>query len=281
MGAVMSSFALASVIGVPAGLEIARLGGWRLPFFFIAGFGTITVALAIGKLPKLRGHLDQKHDNHPPSTILTMIQRKPVIYALLTSSLLMSSAFMIIPNIAPYVQYNLHYPRSELGLLYLVGGTASFFSMIIFGRLTDRFGSLSIGLLGAIIFSASLYFGFINYIPGMPIILVFATFMMSSSLRGVAFNTLSSKVPHSFERARFMSVQSSVQHLSSAIGAIFSSKVLAEASDQSLIGIDSLGWLSMVLNGLMILFLFILQKHVLAQKPVIIQITGQTNQAAS
>jgi predicted MFS family arabinose efflux permease len=39
MGAVMSSFAAASVLGVPVGLELARIGGWRLPFFSIAALG--------------------------------------------------------------------------------------------------------------------------------------------------------------------------------------------------------------------------------------------------
>jgi hypothetical protein len=32
MGAVMGAFSLASVLGVPASLELARLGGWRFPF---------------------------------------------------------------------------------------------------------------------------------------------------------------------------------------------------------------------------------------------------------
>src|SRR5687768_7538784 len=31
LGAVMGAFAVASVIGVPAGLELARKGGWQLP----------------------------------------------------------------------------------------------------------------------------------------------------------------------------------------------------------------------------------------------------------
>src|SRR5690606_8917324 len=37
MGAAMGAFSAASVLGVPAGLELARLGGWRLPFFVVAG----------------------------------------------------------------------------------------------------------------------------------------------------------------------------------------------------------------------------------------------------
>ena len=39
LGSVMSAFSVASVLGVPAGLELARIGGWRLPFFAVAGIG--------------------------------------------------------------------------------------------------------------------------------------------------------------------------------------------------------------------------------------------------
>ncbi len=41
MGAVMGAFAVASVLGVPAGLELARLGGWRLPFIAVAALGGV------------------------------------------------------------------------------------------------------------------------------------------------------------------------------------------------------------------------------------------------
>src|SRR5438105_12040570 len=57
MGAVMGSFSVASVIGVPVGLELARQGGWSLPFFAVAGMGALVAAAAIFFLPPLRLHL--------------------------------------------------------------------------------------------------------------------------------------------------------------------------------------------------------------------------------
>src|SRR5438128_10492237 len=60
MGAVMGAFSVASVIGVPVGLELARQGGWQLPFFAVAGMGALVVAAAIFFLPPLRLHLLSK-----------------------------------------------------------------------------------------------------------------------------------------------------------------------------------------------------------------------------
>ena len=62
MGLVMGAFAVASVIGVPAGLKLARRGGWRLPFFGVAFIGAGIVAFsAVSLLPPLTGHLAAAH----------------------------------------------------------------------------------------------------------------------------------------------------------------------------------------------------------------------------
>ena len=57
MGAVMGAFSVASVLGVPAGLELARLGGWRMPFFTVAALGAVVAAGAVTLLPPQTGHL--------------------------------------------------------------------------------------------------------------------------------------------------------------------------------------------------------------------------------
>src|SRR5512145_2693268 len=59
LGKVMGSFTVASVLGVPAGLELARLGGWRAPFFAVAALGLVISGAAIALMPPLRAHLDR------------------------------------------------------------------------------------------------------------------------------------------------------------------------------------------------------------------------------
>src|SRR5690606_24081622 len=57
VGKVMGAFSVASVVGVPAGLELARLGGWQMPFFVLASLGLV-VAIGAGLvMPPMRGHL--------------------------------------------------------------------------------------------------------------------------------------------------------------------------------------------------------------------------------
>src|SRR2546425_576269 len=56
LGAVMGSFSIAAVLGVPTGLELALWGGWRLPFFSVAGLGLLLLPAAIALLPPLTRH---------------------------------------------------------------------------------------------------------------------------------------------------------------------------------------------------------------------------------
>ena len=55
------------------------------------------------------------------------------------------------------------------------------------------------------------------------------------------------KLDNPEERARFMSVQSAVQHMSSALGAIVSSHMLTESPTHALIGMERLALLSMTM----------------------------------
>lgn len=264
LGAVMSSFAIASIVGVPLGLEAARLGGWRIPFFLISLLGVLIILGVALRLPNFKSHLKLEKGNQ--ASLMSMVARPSVIYSLITSGLLMSSGFMLIPSIAPYVQANLNYPRENMGILYFFGGLASFASMIFFGRLTDRLGALVVGSLGCAAFITSVFFGFVMPFPTVPVVAFFSLFMVASALRGVAFNTLSSKIPEPYERARFMSIQSSVQHLSSALGAGISSLVLSTGENQKLIGMELLGLWSIGLNFLMIFGLWLMQKSLKNQK---------------
>ncbi len=65
-GALMSGFALASVLGVPFGLFLGTRLGWHVPFLLLAALGIPILAVAALTLPRLRGHLGPKSANEHP-----------------------------------------------------------------------------------------------------------------------------------------------------------------------------------------------------------------------
>ena len=174
----------------------------------------------------------------------------------------MVGVFAIVPNISAFVQHNLGYPRERIGLLYLVGGTASFIMMRIVGGLVDRWGATTMVSIGTLIYCSALVAGFICPTAWMPVLFVFTLFMLSGSVRRVPMQTLASRVPRPAQRARFMSAQSAAQHFSSAIGAMGASAFLIATPSGRLEGMDQVAWVALALACLVPIGAFLLEGRV-------------------
>jgi predicted MFS family arabinose efflux permease len=245
LGAVMGAFSVASVLGVPAGLELARLGSWRTPFFAVATLGLVVAGSALKLMPSMRGHLARAAGDHRPvSSSLALLRRPAALAALGATATTMMSSFAIVPNIAAHLQLNLGFPRERLGLMYMGGGAVSFFVLRLAGRAVDRLGEPRVAALGTAVFVFVLAFGFAFPAAWFPVWALFMCFMTANSIRSVAMSNVSTRVPASHERARFMSTQSAVQHLASATGAALSTQILTVRPDGRLGGMPALAALS-------------------------------------
>jgi predicted MFS family arabinose efflux permease len=243
LGTVMTAFSVSSILGVPAGLEIARHLGWRAPFFLVGASCIVITVLAVTRLPSLRGHLDQRQYRGPAAPLFDSLS----LTSLLGTAVTMVGVFAVIPNLSAFLQHNLGYPRQDLGLLYLVGGIVTFMSTRQIGILVDRFGATRMILAGTVLFAAALFFGFIRPVAVTLVILVFPLLMLAGSLRAVPLNTLVSRVPRPAQRARFMSANSAVQHAASSIGAMSSALILRSEADGRLVGMQ---WVALTSIGI-------------------------------
>lgn len=279
LGIVMGAFSLASVLGLPCALELARLGGWRSAFFAVAGLGVLVAGAALRLMPALRLHLNApvpQLTGDPASSGPRLV----VVYALLSTFTVMVAAFSIIPNISAFVQGNLHYPREQLGILYLAGGSASFIGMRLMGPVVDRFGSAVSAAIGTASFVAIIFAAFWAEWQ-IPVMLIYVTFMTSMAIRNVALGAVSSRVPLAHERARFMSIQSTVQHAASSLGAILSAQLLYEQADHSLTGMPKIAGLAIVLAVFLPVLLHRIERDVSAREALLIAPSPtQANQPA-
>lgn len=249
MGKVMGAFSAASVLGVPFGLELARHFSWHAPFLFTGALGFVILALAAWKLPHYPAMgrdipVEQRLDDiwHILSTPLARAS-----YAFMALS--MMAGFMIIPNISAHLQLNLHYPRESLGFLYLCGGAVSFFGMRAAGRFMDTHSATlaSAAFTGLLI--VAILTGFVFYPNPVPVVAVFITFMLAMTARSVCAQTLSSKIPDPAHRGAYMSIQSAITHMGSALGAYLSSLLLVEAQGT----LHHMAWVGLVAIGLSLL----------------------------
>lgn len=249
MSTVMGAFSIASIAGVPLGLQLSVWFGWRVPFLAVAGLGLVIVFLALGRMPSLTGHIEAGQKVKPLDRMKALWSDATVRLSLLTNSLVFVTAFLVIPNIAAHLLQNLGYPRPRLSPAYTVGGVVSLFVLIAAGRAVDKRGPVFVSTIGTLIFAVALVLGFIapNRLFHLPVFGLFAIFMAAMSLRNISVGSLSTRVPRHHERAGYMSLQSMSQHMSSAIGAFVSSQLLHNTADGRLAGIDTISTLSLVL----------------------------------
>ena len=154
-----------------------------------------------------------------------------------------------------------------VGYFYLVGGLASFVSVRAVGALVDRFGSAAAGTAGGLAYVASIWAAFVATPPPLPPLALFVGLMVASAFRNVAANALTSKVPDPRTRARFMSIQSAVQHAASAAGGFLSARLLSTGPGGRLVGMGRVAGLSMLLALALLPLLWTVERRVRARKP--------------
>ena len=270
LGTVMMAFSIASVLGVPMGLVLADWGSWHTPFIVTA---LLCVVAAVGArlyLPSLRAHVSSAPPEHAWREVLDSIRSlvaEPAVRLSYVMGLVSSfGAFMLIPNIAAFVQNNFGYPESMLSLLYGAGGLASLLVLRPLGRLVDRVGSFPVSLGGALGYALVCALCFVLLPPWihtlcaeedqllgvtfswgwLVVTLLFVLFMLTSNARNVSFGTLSSRVPPPALRARYQSLSSMVQHVGLAAGGLTGPLLLTSEPDGSLVGVERIAWLSIL-----------------------------------
>lgn len=268
MGRVMGAFSVASVVGIPIGLELAEMGQWNTPFFTIAGLGLLAALGAATQLPPMKAHLQSPEQKRPHRALWTFLREGPILMSLGCSALAMIGAFAIIANLSSFVQFNLGYPREALGRLYMVGGVLAFFGMRLAGASVDRWGSTRVVTAGTVALLAVIGLAFLPAQPLIPVLVIFSGFMLANSTRLVGLNSLTTRVPHPHDRARFMSLQSAVQHLSTSVGSAWSTWLLTEGPGGRLENMPTLASIALALSAVLPLMVARLSRRLDAQPDV-------------
>jgi len=230
MGTVMAAFSLSTVAGVPLGLLLANHAGalgWRASFMFIALLACGFFAIGYRLLPPLTTHLQGPQPAGALRRLSAVAREANHLRAFFFVSLLMLSGFSVIPYVALYYTANVGMTEHFITLIYLCGGTATFFTSRLIGRLADRHGKLptfrAIALASfvpllitthlvpvpwwAVLANATLFFILVpgRMIPGMAMV----TAAAAPAVRGA-----------------FMSMMSSVQMLSSGLASLVAGLII-------------------------------------------------------
>jgi predicted MFS family arabinose efflux permease len=227
-GIVMSSFSVASIIGIPLSLKFAQDYNWRWPFAGIAVLSTVLLILAWWKLPTFRGHLKhQVPDQNPWHNIWSLISDPNLLRAYLLMGVMIITTFTIVPFLPNYLVANANMAREDLWKVYFYGGIGTLVAMPLIGKLSDRFGKLLVFQILATVTAVPMLA--VTHLPPCPllVILLVTTLMMTvTSSRSVPAMALITACTTPQKRGGFMSVMGSTNQLSMGIATLLAGSIL-------------------------------------------------------
>ncbi|HMK25584.1 MAG TPA: MFS transporter [Chitinophagaceae bacterium] len=264
MGAVMSAFAAASILGVPLSLYLTNLFkfNWHVPFILIGSVGILLVPLIIRFVPSMTGHIKERKQDSVFSALTSLFKVREQRAVLLFSGLLMMGHFLIIPFINPYIEFNKGFSKELIPMIYLFGGIASLVGAIFLGRYSDKVGKLPVFLWSVFL---SLFMALIiTKMPNVHFSLVlcfFSVWFVLATIRAITAQAMISEVVKPEQRGSFMSVNGSIQQLGSGLAALAAGAiVITEKSGK----ISNYNWVGIL--SILVLAISMILGHIVFKK---------------
>ncbi|MBX9853383.1 MAG: MFS transporter [Cytophagaceae bacterium] len=242
-GFVLSTFPIASIVGVPVGLYMASQTTWQVPYNILAIFTLIFSLIALFFLPPMKVHLKNNETKEKGKSLFAAYKESSLISGLIFMFLLIMGGFTVTSFMSPYLVSNLHFSEKELSYVYLIGGVAAFCTSHLAGKMIDKFGERKIFVISALVSIFAMIA--LTSIAGASKALVFIITTLFFTILNCRFISAMSMINSSVDsckRGSFMELSSSVQQISCGIAAVVSgflitSTVTGELNNYNLIGI--------------------------------------------
>ena len=266
-GTIMSAFALSTVAGVPLSLLIANQFGWRFPFVFIALLAAGFLLLGAKMLPVLRGHLEQatiseNERQHPFVAMLAVLKDANHLRALIFMLLVTFSGFTVIPYITLYITGNVGVAQQDLPWIYLAGGSATFFTSRLIGRMADRHGKIRIYRLVALLSLLPLFLQ--THLMPVPLWLVIITstlFFVLVPGRMVPAMAIVTSAVQSRLRGTFLAMNGALMQLGSGSASFIGGAMIGRDASGHIVGYGQVGLLAMTATLVAMAFVGRIEMH--------------------
>jgi predicted MFS family arabinose efflux permease len=259
MGFVQMAFGASQVLGLPIGLSLANRFGWHSPFWMIVGFGIAVGVVMVLYLKPVDTHLQLQTQSNAFSHLRKTLTTPLYGRVFLSTILLATGGFMLMPFGSAYSTNNLGLTLDQLPLLYLTTGIFGLLTGPLIGKLSDTLGRLQMFLAGSVL-SAVMIGIYTNLgITPLWICMVLNVLLFAGiNARMISASALTSAIPAPHDRGAFMSINSSIQQISGGVASFVAGLIVVQTPSGLLNRYDVLGYVvigSMVLAAAMIYWL--------------------------
>jgi predicted MFS family arabinose efflux permease len=252
-GAVISSFAVASIAGLPVGLLLTEwfassapdalrvIRATGAPFVVLAALSAAVWVFAWRNLPSVRGHLAAHRPNRW-TEFGEVVRHRNHLGAFAFSFFLVLGTFTVASFIGPYLTKLNGWTEKTLSQIYFVAGVCTLAGMTAMGRLSDRLPRLllfRVAGFGALVLAVA-----ITNLPAGPLwvaTLTLSAFMVFASARMVPVQAMLLGVPRAQNRGAFMSVNTAVQHAATGLAPLIAGALVSEGPDGRITGFPVVG----------------------------------------
>jgi predicted MFS family arabinose efflux permease len=252
LGIVMTAFAVAAALGVPVGLQLAQLWGWRAPFLIVTIVGVVVWALVYRMVPPVRGHLQTGEEKG--RAFRELLRDANAGRAIVFMAVLVLGHFSIIPLLSPHLVGDVALPEKYLFLVYLIGGVLSVLTAPRAGKLADRHGRQRVYTIMVLIASlVVLSIANAGPLPPWATLSLAGLFFVFSSGRFVPAQAIITLAVPSSRRGAFLSLSSCARDLASGIASTLGGWIVTKQPNGQLVHFNYLGWIAVGFGLLSIL----------------------------
>lgn len=219
-----AAFGTGFLFGPVLGGLLVRFG-YPVPFFVAAGLQLITIVMTVAILPESHKPAER------PATLADIAASLaiPQLRGLLLQSLFFGLSFtMWVAVFALFVERVLGYGPSQTSLLYAIPAFIGVCVQIfLIGRLTDRFGSRDIALVGLSLGVIAMAFvAFVHDLPTFAVAIVFWSF--ANALVRPTLGAMISQAAPADQRGAILGANDSLSSLAFIIGPLVSTAILSQ-----------------------------------------------------
>jgi predicted MFS family arabinose efflux permease len=267
MGFVQIAFAASQVLGLPIGLLLANRFEWHAPFWMIVIFGVVLGAVILIYMKPVVRHLaTAKKNQNAYMHLFSNLSNKLYIHAYLSTVLLATGGFMLMPFGSAFSTNNLGLTMEQLPILYLVTGIFGIVFGPLIGKLADTISKFTVFAIGSVISIAMVaIYTRLGITPLWVCIVLNVILFAGINARMISASALTSAIPSMPDRGAFMSINSSIQQISGGIASFIAGLIVIQSPGGNLQRYDILGYVvigSMIVATAMIYWLdnFVNQK---------------------
>lgn len=261
-GVVSTAFSLSTVAGVPLSLWLANHFGWRAPFILIPVIAIFIAAMGMRVLPELRHHISSNERAHVFTEMFAVLRDPNHLRALLLSTLIIFSGFMVIPYITLYAVRNVGISLHDIPFVYLAGGAATLFSARRIGVWADQRGKISVyrwvaaaAMLPVLAVTQS------GIVPLWLWLIFTTTFFVLVSGRMIPVMAIVTSAAQPKLRGTFMSLNATMQSFAMGLSTTLAGFLLTQDSTGQIVGYGTVGYVAMTANVLAIVFVSYIVMH--------------------